>query len=689
MILSEPLFTNNQDSKFIEPILSQSKSDIEKQLKEQAKIKRDLNKSRKEDQSTELTLKRITRGDFNVFKATEESEEESEVESEDGLRLIQVGSLSVLHDIAEPKLLFQVDVPSYQKKRRRIEEELPGLFGISVFSPSIERVTDTAIGNTTDTIVENITDPAETDREHVTDQESSAQTIEEGSTVKTTVMARVNEWHAESDITRNANGSSSNVKIYEMGINMIPIFSTSEQAKECDKISDLAKKRNDISVGSEFRKSIDCLNLTLKNYTNVPENPWAVSGKLQFLKELLDGLTKEDFSLIILTESLGEECYIHDLVNESLGFPCTRVGNILDDQWAGEYGVFVKTKKSKSALGPFENGSSTPNVDLILCLDITIENDLQIFSRLTRKGNEKAHVLWLVSVGSLEERMFRYLHEQSLSFSKSGKKVKDFLTQDNQWQTTSDEETLARNRLVALNLCSWLIDHKGIDTYQYRSTIKLPFSKFQATIKPSDSATDKIQAVITTQEQSGSDMDTGTDEELETPSTTSTHVTFAPATTAHVVSAPTPPVNFISNITPSATLVPTSILSDTLASTSASPATYSPATYSPTTTSASAHSARDSPTSSNNQSPIASHPPITSHHPSSDKRQVLTANFTDILEHVIFAPSEFVINRKRTPDDISEHERLLAMEISREQGAHYFEEVKRIRNQYQEKLDWI
>ncbi|CAO3688393.1 unnamed protein product [Rhizopus stolonifer] len=515
---------------------------------------------------------------------------------------------------------------------------------MSVLIPSAEKVTDTAVGNTTYT--------AETDREHVTDQESPVQAIEEGSFVKTTMMTRVNEWHAESDITRNTNGSSSNVKIYEMGTHMIPIFATSEQAKECDKISDLAKKRSDISVGSEFRKSIDCLNLTLKNYTNMSENPWVVSGKLQFLKELLDSLTEEDFSLMILTESLGEECYIHDLVSENLGLPCTRVGNILDDQWAGEYGVFIKTNKIRSALSPFENGSSIPNVDLILCLDITIENDLQIFSRLIRKGNEKAHVLWLVSVGSLEERMFRYLYEQDLSFSKSGMKAKEFLTQDNQWQTTSDEETLARNRLIALNLCSWLVDHKGIDTYQYRSTIKLPFSKFQATVKPSDSATDKmIQAVITTQEQSGSDMDTGTDEELETPSISSTHVTFAPATAAHVVSAPTPSVNSMPNITPSAPLVPTSIPSATLASTSASPAIHSPtsipipsatlastsaspAIYSSTTTSASAHSARDSPISSNSQSPITNHPHTTSQHPSSDKRQVLTASFNDILEHV-------------------------------------------------------
>ncbi|KAG1217186.1 hypothetical protein G6F35_009385 [Rhizopus arrhizus] len=405
---------------------------------------------------------------LNVFKGDQQEQryeqDENKEEEENALRLLSVGSLSISKDVesaSEP--LLTVDVSSYREKRRRIEQELPTL-SRSLF------LTTAPVDRTTEETVEM------TEAEKRSKEETAASEI--------VPQPYRNEWFAEKDTVRKTDEKSTNIRIYEYLPQMVPIFATAEQAEECDKIAAAAKRTEATFYLSDFRKSIDCLNFTLSDYDNHAKDVWKISGKLQFLKEFLDHLKNEDLVIMVLTEGMNEETCMYDFIREDLGFACTRIGNVFDDEWDGEYGVFIKTKKSEENLRLSESGLFKPLADLVLCMDITIESDLRTFLSLKRNDTEKPHVLWLVTIGSLEERAFKFLRESKLTFSKCGERSKTLLLEDNQWPVRSDKESMMNNRLAALNLASWLIDYKGAFEYQYRSTIQLPHSQFQATAKP-------------------------------------------------------------------------------------------------------------------------------------------------------------------------------------------------------------
>ncbi|KAG1451548.1 hypothetical protein G6F56_008056 [Rhizopus delemar] len=428
---TEPLFTTNKVVTKSAPITKQTKAEIQERLNEKVRIKRELNKLGLGNVSStipkNIQLNTTSIGTFDVFKFRQDKSLFEEEKEEDLMRLIPVGSLSIFEDlvpIKEPLVSFNSF--EYTQKRRRLEEKFDGPTRLETIELDLDFLSDHNTTIESPQIVDLVSEPLES-----------------------TITSAPNEISYPSQ--------------------MVPIYPTPEQSQECDAVAG-SIMQSKIDHGLGFRKSIDILNCFFADLDTDSENFWKLSGKLQFIKEFLDASINQNLTIVITTKGLNEESLVYHLVNDCLRLACTRIGNVLDDRWNGEYGVFLKTKKTEQE----EDNRSIirlfkPEADLIIFMDITIDRSgLEAFTAIEKTGNEKLRTLWLVTLGSFEERAFRLMQEKSLSFSECEESMKEILCKDNVWPKQHD----GLNKGVALNLLSWL--HKAEHTveYQYQSTIQ-------------------------------------------------------------------------------------------------------------------------------------------------------------------------------------------------------------------------
>ncbi|KAG1179205.1 hypothetical protein G6F70_000292 [Rhizopus microsporus] len=497
VILSEPLFPTQDNNGHVYPIVSHSKEELQNILDEEVQLKRELSKMTI-DTSKSLSFIPIMHGMFNIFKEPQEIEIENggtnEQEDDNTLQLISTGSLSILDESNQLNLTtpaLQVNVPEYRAKRRKVEQILSGLLNPSTEHTSEKEATPTM----TDDGLE----------------EDAQLTTAPSSPIQQTHKPKGNDWHPGTE-------TETGVQVYEYPARMVPVFATPGQIEKVAEITESAKQ-NDRLIGTDFRKVIDYLNFTLTDYDASIEDAWSVSGKLIFIKDFLNNLADKDMTIVILTKGLGEETSMYELIRECLKLACTRVGNVLDDDWNGEYGVFVKTRKSEEILRASEQQLFTHEADLIICLDILIEDNIESLSLINNKNQKKRpYIVWLVTVGSLEERIFRLMDEKKITFSQCNSQLSELSMVANNWPQGSLEDGMTRNMLAALNLTSWLVDYKGECEYQYRSKIELPNSLLRTTPETSAVAGSVVTTTTTTTiaaDEEASDMELSSDIDTE------------------------------------------------------------------------------------------------------------------------------------------------------------------------------
>ncbi|ORE08022.1 hypothetical protein BCV72DRAFT_240744 [Rhizopus microsporus var. microsporus] len=448
------------------------------------------------DTSKSLSLIPIMHGMFNIFKEPQEIDIENvrtnEQEDDNTLQLISTGSLSILDESNQLKLtapVLQVNVPEYRAKRRKVEQILSGLLNSFTERTSEKEATPTM----TDDGLE----------------EDAQLTTAPSSPIQQTHKPKGNDWYPDIE-------PETGVQVYEYPARMVPVFATPGQVEKLAEITE-ATKQNDRFIGTDFRKAIDYLNFTLTDYDASIKDAWNVSGKLIFIKDFLNNLADKDMTIVILTDGLGEETSMYELIRECLGFACTRVGNVLDDDWNGEYGVFVKTRKSDEILRAPEQQLFTREADLIICLDILIEDNAESFSLINNSNQKKRpYIVWLVTVGSLEERIFRLMEEKNITFSQCNSQLSELSMATNNWPQGSLEDGMTRNMLAALNLTSWLVNYKGKCEYQYRSKIELPNSLLRTAPETSAVAGSVVTTTATiAADEEASDMELSSDIDTE------------------------------------------------------------------------------------------------------------------------------------------------------------------------------
>ncbi|KAI9276114.1 hypothetical protein BY458DRAFT_506424 [Sporodiniella umbellata] len=435
---SGPLYNASMAALRIEPIMKQTKSEIQEKLNQQVRIKRDLQKQRQNNPlllSENSQLNTTSTGMLDIFKPTQD--EAIEEETDDLRRLLAVGSISIFEDVDESKRpLITLNTAEYKAKRSRIEVKVPGPTRFETFTKPIDPPDST---NSLLSIVANTYSDSDPNSE-------PNRNVKKISVESLGVMSR-NTTHPSTASTQYPS-------------QMVPISATPEQIQECDFVTRSARG-SEIEPDLALRKSIDSLSCAFVDFLSSPEDVHKVSGKLVFISQFLNSLKNKDLTIVIVTQDLNEESAVFYLVNDKLSLSCTRLGNVVDEGWNGEYGIFLKTKKSD---GPMRSviGLFSPMADLTLCLSIALDSNLPIFSSIKKNEKESAPVVWLIVAGSFEEKAFRLMKQEGLTFSQCQNKMLDLLCLDNQWP--KELEQLNKNSIH--DLASWVQSKKNT-VYSY------------------------------------------------------------------------------------------------------------------------------------------------------------------------------------------------------------------------------
>ncbi|KAG2199251.1 hypothetical protein INT47_010626 [Mucor saturninus] len=320
-------------------------------------------------------------------------------------------------------------------------------------------------------------------------------------------------WFTDDTITTE--DLTSDEKVYAYEREMIPIFATLNQQDQCEKVT----RASQTAMGSlNFDKPISVLNFS-SNLDLTVEKLWNQSGKLMFLKSLLKGLLGKDVIILLVAHDLGEEEALVNLFGENLKLDCVRMNYLLDDDWNGEYGVFVKTmlKVDQTKETAKRGNDFSRSADLIICMDIRVNRNHELFSKVTRRNNDSAippPVAWLVTLGSVEERVFEHLKKNNTQYSGSKTPdLKELLRMSDDWPVDEAKSTAELNTMVAENVQAWLLSSgKDVGSYQYRSTVHLPKSIHYANLKSTVAVT-QTTTTSTEEETVTSDMDIASDSE--------------------------------------------------------------------------------------------------------------------------------------------------------------------------------
>ncbi|KAI7885474.1 uncharacterized protein EV154DRAFT_521835 [Mucor mucedo] len=351
----------------------------------------------------------------------------------------------------------------------------------------------------------------ETEAAEVTVPETT--TVEQSQDEDMTENSSAFRWFTDDTITTE--DLTSDEKVYAYEREMIPIFATLNQQDQCEKVT----RASQTAMGSlNFDKPISVLNFS-SNLDLTVEKLWNQSGKLMFLKSLLKGLLGKDVIILLVAHDLGEEEALVNLFGENLKLDCVRMNYLLDDDWNGEYGVFVKTmlKVDQTKETAKRGNDFSRSADLIICMDIRVNRNHELFSKVTRRNNDSAippPVAWLVTLGSVEERVFEHLKKNNTQYSGSKTPdLKELLRMSDDWPVDEAKSTAELNTMVAENVQAWLLSSgKDVGSYQYRSTVHLPKSIHYANLKSTVAVT-QTTTTSTEEETVTSDMDIASDSE--------------------------------------------------------------------------------------------------------------------------------------------------------------------------------
>jgi hypothetical protein len=285
----------------------------------------------------------------------------------------------------------------------------------------------------------------------------------EPSTIITATINTTSAWfdNSQIDTTTSSSTDSSKKPIYAYPDCMIPIFTTQAQQVESDLLSKSSSAQMAMFFSMHFDKTIGALNNPSVMVDAPSEEKWQLSGKHLFIQELLANLEQHNLTLCIVTKDMEDEARLLDLIRDHLKLDCLRI-NTAVDAWDGEYGIVVRTRKHQERIGAF--------ADLVICMDVRISRDNEVFDKIKGANGQKPTVAWLVSLGSIESKVFNYLKDNDASFaaSKSNMEFKKLILEPNEWPPSSECQKM--NTMIADNVSSWLLtETKQSVDYQFRS----------------------------------------------------------------------------------------------------------------------------------------------------------------------------------------------------------------------------
>ncbi|KAI8984333.1 hypothetical protein BDF20DRAFT_859313 [Mycotypha africana] len=318
-----------------------------------------------------------------------------------------------------------------------------------------------------------------------------------------TLKEQINLLYKDENITEDlSKQTTATTKIYMYQPHIIPIFATSQQRNFVD--ANLAKGLT-VQWKNQCHEIIDYLNAP----STFPLNPRDIniSGKLMFLKNLLDCLADTDRMLAILVRGLEEESAL-EIWMEQLNLQHAKMSNMGDSSWEGDYGILVKTKRQQDSTS-IKLKRLTDGLDIILCMDARLNQAPSTFLRNMKSRRGKvAPIAWLITMGCIEEYIFRSLMDmtESVSFESAlrlhSERLKPLLKEASAWPQHEKYRDEILTQFVADHVAQWIqLEEKSHpEDYQFRTTLELPRATHKANLfSPStDEATEIISQPIST-----------------------------------------------------------------------------------------------------------------------------------------------------------------------------------------------
>ncbi|KAI9495999.1 hypothetical protein BDB00DRAFT_811346 [Zychaea mexicana] len=344
----------------------------------------------------------------------------------------------------------------------------------------------------------------------------------------------------------------------------IPVFATTMQKQGCDKITQTAKTRDTSFLKIRFEEMIGVLNHPLVAMMDVYEqtlnDKWSGSGKTLFIKQLVENLQAEQMSLkiAIATYDIDTESFLYDCIKNDLKLPCLRIGSILDDVWQSEYGVVFQTQKSRDTM----RQNSEPNADFVIAFDVRLRPDNGVFAKIINKrGTEPVPVVWLYTVGSVEQRAISYFDRHTSDDNESNSsqwwydrpEYRDIVLAENTWPPEEAEEETALHFAIK-TLTTWA-QHQFARPYLLSvptatvETTSLPLPQQRQRRSPSSAAAEVPVTTASTIPSSSSITAAAVESQAIVPQPT----TLPVATEQFLTSSPSPSP---SSVTPAITFTP-------------------------------------------------------------------------------------------------------------------------------------
>ncbi|KAG0172130.1 hypothetical protein DFQ28_004281 [Apophysomyces sp. BC1034] len=278
----------------------------------------------------------------------------------------------------------------------------------------------------------------------------------------------------------------------------VPVCATKLQIEQCDKTGEEARQIPEDLLKPYFERVVDILDHPLSGnadeYGVTVADKWNGSGKTIFLKRLFDTLqTKNiDITIAIITFEMDTENLLFDMIRR-YGFRCQRMGAVLDETWKAEYGVFVRTQKIQPDTGQL---AFSPKADLIFALDIRVLPTHPVFNKICGAHSNQQPVVWLVTLGSLEERAARDERSKT-AWWVSDSEYRQLVRKPNQWTTAEQVQQI--NDEAVRSITEWITSNfNGVFEFRLGKT---PLSN--AAIEDDGDGTDVVSMDIS--EDGGSD----------------------------------------------------------------------------------------------------------------------------------------------------------------------------------------
>ncbi|KAI8373162.1 uncharacterized protein BYT42DRAFT_579413 [Radiomyces spectabilis] len=195
---------------------------------------------------------------------------------------------------------------------------------------------------------------------------------------------------------------------------MVPVYPTADQMKFCAQLSDLADPDVHASLRASLVAMLDVLNhpetSALEGAVFETDDRWEMSGKTIFIRRLVDTLISENkaVNVAIITYDVNMETLLYSMFRQA-SFACQRINAIIDD-WDREYGIIIRTVKADTPVSPAIYYSE--GIHLSIACDMRIGPDNAVFEKIHGNIGRPFPSLFLVSVGSVEQRVWG--HEDQL-----------------------------------------------------------------------------------------------------------------------------------------------------------------------------------------------------------------------------------------------------------------------------------